>query len=168
MLKLHHVPYILLLLTCFVSNTRAQCVEPTSFTRFRGVPVDEDLSYFLQSDDIRAIYWPGFTLVEAPITLIFDGKAPKTTHFAIEARARTPGLTFFVEVWNPNLGWFEEIGFDNQSVNVDAIVELEIDPILHVDTNGAVRARIGWKKTGFTVAFPWQVEVDWFAFCGDE
>ena len=94
--------------------------------------------------------------------------APTTTSFLFEARARGPGLTFSLEAWNPNQGSFDVLGVGSQSVNQDEVVELAIDPAQHIAANGDVRAQLAWRQTGFIVAFPWQVEVDQFAFCVED
>ena len=156
---------------CIASTCKAQCLEPTDFIRSQGFEVDVNFSYFLESDDVRAIFWPGFPISQtfAPIWLIFDGDVgfAQPANFVFEARTNTPGLSYTIEAFNWNDNTYEVLGSGSQSFNIDEIVTFEIDPVDHVDVNGEVRARLGWRKTGFTIVSPWQVEVDWFAFCLD-
>ena len=137
-------------------------VAPTAFTPFRGIQLSGTLADFAESDDASATYNPGFTLnnLEAPVWLIFDGNAPSATSFRVESNAGTPGLTYTVEAWNFNTSAFDIIGTQSEAFNSDAIVDFDLVAADHIDTDGSVQTRVGWRQTGFVINFPWEVRVD--------
>ena len=137
-------------------------VAPDSFTTFRGSVISATLSDFADSDDVSASYNPGFTIssVEAPVWLIFDGVAANAQSFRVESSAGTPGLTYTVEAFNWSTGDFDEIGTQAEAFGTDAVFDFPIVAADHIDAGGEVRARVGWRRTGFTINFPWQVDVD--------
>ena len=143
------------------------CVAPASYTVFRGNELSGALGDFGASDDVAARYNPGFTInnLEAPVWLVFDAVAAGTTDFSIESQAGTPGLTYTAEAWNWNTNSYDELGTQDEQFNADQTVTFAITPADHVDGSGNVRARVGWRKTGFTINFPWEVRVDVFNFC---
>ena len=137
-------------------------VPPAEFNTFRGVALNADISSFQESDDTYATYNPGFTLNvdEAPVWLVFDGTAPSATGFQVEANNNTPNLTYTVEAFNFGSGEFEEVDVIAGSFNTDSVSVSAITPADHIGPNGETRARVGWRATGFTLVFPWQVSVD--------
>ena len=137
-------------------------IVPTSFTRLRGVEVSSDLSDFLESDDQSAVFQPGFVVnvMEAPIWLIFDGNGPAATNVQIESTADTTGLTYTVEAFNWASGQYDVIGIQSETFNSDQILQFAIVPDDHIDTDGDLRTRVGWRQTGFALLFPWSVNVD--------
>ena len=136
-------------------------VPADSFTVFRGFTLNAALSDFANSDDVAANFNPGFTLTgdEAPVWLIFDGNLASASSFEVESSAGTPGLTYTAEAFNWTTGAYEVIGTQDESFNSDAVFEFPI-AATHVDTDGSVRSRVGWRQTGFTLNFPWSVSVD--------
>ena len=137
-------------------------VPPTDYTVSRGIELTGTLDLYLGSDDMSATYNPGFTIgiFEAPVWLIFDGVAPGATSFRVESNAGTPGLTYTVEAFNWASGQYDIVGdlaetFANDTVGTFAIVADD-----HIDVGGEVRTRVGWRQTGFTINFPWEVRVD--------
>ena len=137
-------------------------VAPDSFTTFRGTVLSATLEDFAMSDDTSASYLPGFTIgpFEAPVWLIFDGVAADATSFHVESSAGTPGLTYTVEAFNWATQQFEEIGTQGEAFNTDQELDFPIVAADHIDAGGEVRTRVGWRRTGFTINFPWQVNVD--------
>lgn len=137
-------------------------VPPSGFTVLRGVDSGALLSDFVESDDVYAEFEPGFVLnnSEAPVWLVFDAVASNATKFLVESNANTPGLNFTAEAWNWSAGSYDVIGEMPESFNADALNEFDIDSQNHIDSGGQVRSRIGWRKVGFTVLFPWQVQID--------
>ena len=139
-------------------------VPTTTVTRERGNPAggtEPPLSDYQTDDNIRALWNPGFTLnsTEAPVWIRFEANAPSASQFVVESQAGTPGLTLTVEAWNftnssyDNLGEFAE-GFNSDSTST---VALTAD---HIDSSGNVQSRVGWRRTGFTINFPWEVRID--------
>ena len=137
-------------------------VAPDTFDVFRGISVSGTLADFAESDDADASYLPGFTISgnEAPVWLIFDGVAPDATSIRVESSAGTPGLEFTVEAFNWGTGQFEEIGVQTELFNNDEVIEFPIVAADHIDAGGEVRTRVGWRLVGFSINFPWQVNVD--------
>ena len=145
-----------------VNDADALFVVPSNFVRFRGFEIDAQLSHFQNSDDITASFNPGFTLtnLEAPIWLIFDGNAPTADSFQVESRANTPNLTYTVEFANYSQGGqFEVVDRVDESFNADTVSVSTITAD-HIDTDGNVQARVGWRQAGFVLIFPWRVDVD--------
>ena len=137
-------------------------ILPSMFTRFRGVDQSNaTLSDFVDSDDVSASFSPGFTLnsSEAPVWLIFDGNG-SAAEIRVESNANTPGLEYTVEAFNWNAGSYDVVGIQTESFNTDQVVQFAITPADHVDSGGDVRTRVGWRQVGFTILFPWQVNVD--------
>lgn len=143
-------------------STGGAFVPPSAFTTFRGIALSAATSDFADSDDVRASFNPGFVLndTEAPVWLIFDGNAPTATSFRVESQAGTPGLTYRVEAFNFNTNSFDPIGTQAEGFNTDAVVEFNIVAADHIDASGDVQGRVGWRQTGFTLNFPWEVRVD--------
>ena len=140
----------------------ATFIPPAQFTTFRGIPINAQLSGIEESDDNYATFNPGFTLTnqEAPVWLVFDGTAPSATDFQVEANVNTPNLTYTVEAFNFGSGTFEELESFPGSFNTDSVTASSITPADHIGPNGETRARVGWRVTGFTLIFPWEVRVD--------
>ena len=138
-------------------------VSPSALNVFRGNVVSGALAEMLDSDDIRAIYNPGFTLnsLEAPVWLIFDGNISGTPdhNFQVESQAGTPGLTYTMEAFNFTTNVFDVIGTEMESFNTDTVETYALTSD-HFDGNGDVRSRLGWRQTGFTINFPWEARID--------
>ena len=144
----------------------ASIFAATDFSVFRGNTVNAALEDFSESDDAYGEFTPGFILnsAEAPVWLIFDAVANDPAELLVESSANTPGLASTVEAFNWSTSSYDVIGVTPESFNSDATNEYEIDPEVHVDAGGEVRSRVGWRQVGFTLLFPWQVQVDQVAW----
>jgi len=136
---------------------------PATFQVFRGTPVSGGLAEMQTSNDVRAIYNPGFTLnsTEAPAWLIFDANVGGSTNydFRVESQAGTPGLTYTIEAFNFTTNGFDVIGTQMETFSTDSVESYTLTSD-HFDGNGDVRSRLGWRQTGFTLNFPWEARVD--------
>lgn len=149
-------------------------IAASSFSTFRGVQIGGNLASIQSGDDARLRYNPGFVLNtnEAPIWVTFDATIPtdSPTDLKIfyEANANTPGLTITVEAFNWNTNSFDVLDSFDASFNADENVGIVISghPEYVEAGSGDVRARIGWRKTGFTIVFPWEVGIDWMGWSG--
>ena len=108
---------------------------------------------------------PGFTLnsSEAPAWVEFFGTATNAISISVESQAGTPGLTGTLEAFNWNSDTYDVIDVSNANFNTDTVVSVDLssDVSDYVQSGtGAVRSRIGWRRTGFTVVFPWEVRLD--------
>lgn len=141
------------------TTTATQALE--NINVFRGVLLEGDLAEAQQSDDMFLRLNPGFILndLEAPVWVEFFGTAPNSNLVNVESQAGTPGLTYTVEAWNWTLSAYEEIGAQAEQFNVDQTGNFPMIPD-HVDSDGSVRTRVGWRQTGFTINFPWEVRID--------
>lgn len=146
----------------FDGLSKTTFVPPFSFSVVRGLQVNGSLAAYIDSDDIVASYNPGFTInnTEAPVWLEFDGTAPSATEFLVESSAGTPGLEYTVEAFNWNTMNFDVVGTTNESFETDQVATFSIVAADHIDSNGAVQSRVGWRAVGFTINFPWEVRVD--------
>lgn len=144
------------------SESVPEFVPPQNYTVFRGIELSGAVEDFADSDDVKATFNPGFTLntTEAPIWLEFFARASEATSFRIESSAGTPGLVYEVEAWNWNSSAYDVIGSKDESFATDAVTDYQIVAADHIDGNGNVRSRIGWRRIGFVVNFPWTVNVD--------
>ena len=146
----------------FVMADVESFVPPETFSIFRGTPVSVELTDFLESDDTRAMFRPGFTIgvFEAPVWLIFDANSPTATSFTVESSAGTPGLTYTAEAFNWASSSYDVIGVSPEEFNMDTVMTFDIVAVDHINVGGEVRGRAGWRRTGFTINFPWEVRVD--------
>ena len=90
--------------------------------------------------------------------------------FAIESNAGTPGLSKTFEFWNFAFGQFDTVSSIEESFNVDEVVVVEAPPLaryLYLDLDGCVRARVGWRQSGFLLNFPWEVRIDHAFFAAE-
>ena len=146
----------------------------SSFSTFRGIQIGGNLGSIQTANDVRLRYNPGFTVTsnEAPVWVVFDGTLPTDSPSALklfyEANTNTPGLTVTVEAYNWNTSSFDELDSFAASFGVDENVGIVISGQLEYVEPGTnkVRARLGWRKTGFTISFPWEVGVDWMGWSG--
>ncbi len=144
-------------------------VAPDSWVIYRGVLVDGDFPDTLETDDQYAKLIPGFTLNsnEYPVWLYFNGmlplNEPDSLSVIVESQAGTPGLTVTVEALNWNTNQLEMIGSFAESFNVDTVETIDISAGITdyvAPESGDVQVRIGWKKTGPTINYPWEVRLD--------
>lgn len=134
---------------------------PTGYNAFRGTYVSGELTDVVESDDSYLEFNPGFIVdvSEAPVWLEFEGQLPDTEYnLLIESQANTPGITYTAEMFNWNSGTYDVIGTGGDTpLDMIRIHSLSTE---HVDSSSRVKARIGWRKTGFTIVFPWLTRVD--------
>ena len=142
---------------------------PDGLAVFRGILVGGGLEDVVESDNSRLVLHPGFTInsSEAPVWLILDGQlvadSPLELAISVESRAGTPGLTCTVEAWDWTQSQYDVIGDFGESFNIDSIETMSLGSSsanYAEDGTGSVRSRVGWRKTGFTINFPWQVSLD--------
>ena len=146
-------------------------VPADNLTVFRGVVNSGGLEETTMSDDARLSMLPGFTISsgEAPVWLIFDANlstdAPAMLEAKYESQAGTPGLTATLEAWNWVAGSYDVLDETAAPFNTDMIVVTELVVADHVEAGtNAVRSRLGWRRTGFTINFPWEVRIDHFVW----
>ena len=144
-----------------------------SFNRLRGDLVSGDIAEAQESDDSYLKYNPGFTLNsdEPPVWLEFDGTlpldSPDSLAVSLECSADTPGITQTLEAYDWTTDSYSVTGEVASSFNTDTVQTEDIsnDVSIFVESGtGAIRTRIGWKKTGFTILFPWTICVDQVAW----
>ncbi len=149
-------------------ETGGGCAPPTSYTVFRGIQLSGDLASFADADGNVATFNPGFTInnQEAPVWLVFNANAPNATEVSVTSTAGTPGITVSAECLNWSTGLYVPVGTpEDETFNVQTKHSFgPIDPAC-IDGNGNVQWRIGWRKTGFTINFPWLISVDATAAC---
>ena len=144
-----------------------ETVVPSVFTTFRGNYVSGGLAELSESDDSYLKHDPGFTLntAEAPVWLIFDATlsndGPANLDFAIESSANTPGITAWIESFNWNTSNYDIVDVQAEAFNIDSVTTVDLTVADHVEAGtGLIRSRVGWRKTGFTILFPWTICVD--------
>lgn len=136
------------------------CADPASFTQFRGLAVGAPANGDFAPGGTVASYNPGFVInnQEAPVWLIFDYADTASGSVEVVSAAGTPGLEMTAE-YNDGTG-FVVIGtaaesFGQMTTNVFALpAGVSVDQI-----------RIGWRRIGFTINFPWQVNIDAVSLC---
>ncbi len=144
------------------------CVPPSAYTVFRGVQLSGDLSSFADVDGNVATFNPGFTInnTEAPVWLVFDANAPNATEITVTSTAGTPGIGIRAECFNWNTNAYVQVGAQ-QDESFNSLGKHTFGPLdpACIDGNGNVRWRIGWRKKGFTINFPWLITVDATGAC---
>ena len=144
-------------------------VLPTAFNVFRGVLLSGGLAEIADSDDTYMQLNPGFTLdsMESPVWLLFDAAlandSPAGLLFSIESSANTIGLERVIELYNFDTSSFEVLSQEMVSFNEESVSTVcpsgDLSRFVESGT-GAVEARVGWNRVGFTLIFPWRVDVD--------
>ncbi len=140
---------------------------------FRGFQIGGTLEDVFESDDSRMRFNPGFdpkftiNSGEASVLLIFDATLPSDNpgrlEIVMESQAGTPGLTHTLEAWNWTIRHYEVVDISPASFNNDVVVTVDLSSDIseYVETGiGAVQTRVGWRKTGFTINYPWEVRLD--------
>ncbi len=81
----------------------------------------------------------------------------------MESQAGTPNLTVTIEVWNWTQAAYDVVDVSAASFNQDSIITVDlslgISDYAQAGT-GAVRTRVGWRKTGLIINYPWEVRLD--------
>lgn len=146
-----------------------EVVPAAAINIFRGLLDSGGVANVMTSDDSYLKVNPGFTLnnAEAPVWLEFEAQlssdGPSAFDVTLESAANTPGLTQTMEMFNWNSGAYEAIDMQAASFNSDLVVTIDLTGSVsdYVQSGtGAVKARNGWRKTGFTILYPWTVCVD--------
>ena len=121
------------------------------------------------SDDSRLSFLPGITLNpdEPPVWLVFDATLPDdnppSLQLVLESQANTPGLTGTLEAFNWQTNEYEIIDASSTSSGTDSVISIDLSGNIsnYVESGtGAVRCRIGWRQTGLTLLYPWQIGLD--------
>jgi len=137
---------------------------PDDATVVRGFEASGQFTDVCASDDVRWVFNPGFVLNsnEAPVWVEFDGTAifsqSNTLSVEFESQAGTPGLTLTIEEFNFSTNSYEAVSVESESVNVD--VQRVITLSGHESSDRDIRIRAGWRPTGITTKFPWEVRID--------
>ena len=153
-------------------------VTPANTNVFRGVLVAGSADDLAESDDAFAGFNPGFTITaqEAPVWLIFDSNLPTDDFEGLllqyEAQADTPGLTATLEAFNWTSNSYDVVDTSATMFSTDAIVSVDLSANTSdyiMQGTAEVRSRLGWRRTGFTILFPWEARLDhvfWMANYG--
>ena len=153
-------------------GTTELSVQPDSYNPFRGILVGGALAEALDSDDQYLRFNPGFTInsTEAPVWLEFQGTiaaTPSALDIVVESQSGTPGLAFTIEAFNWPSQSYDTIQAFDETFNMDSIVTVDISSGIAdyvTPSSGQVLSRIGWRQTGFTINFPWEIRLDQFGW----
>ncbi len=152
----------------FDANT-GKVVVANQYTVYRGRVIGGNLSDSFESDDCYLTFNPGLIVnsSEAPVWLIFDASLPSDgptgLEIVMESNAGTPGLTSTLEAWNWISMAYEVVDVSVASFGSDTIVNVDLSSQIsdYVQAeSAAVRTRVGWRKTGITINFPWEIRLD--------
>lgn len=144
-------------------------VDADSLVIIRGVVGEGDNSNIDVSDDVRIGMNPGFTLnaSEPPVWLQTIGTAPgfdpSAMTFTLESHANTVNVSQTIQLLNYSTGNLETVDVQNASFNVDAVKTIDLTGDLSEyrnASNNEVMAIMSWKTNGFTLLFPWQINID--------
>jgi len=101
------------------------------------------------------------------VWLVFDGTLPidnpNLLSIAVEANSTTVGLTQTVDMFNFVSGQYEQVDSRAAMFNSDSVVTVDLMPDIQQyiqPGSGAIRTRVGWKRTGFVLLFPWTISID--------
>ena len=142
------------------------------FALVRGIEIGGSVDDISNSNDEYLQYRPGFTLgvTEPPVWLVFLRQLgpinPESLEITFESSANSPGLTQNLEISNWTTQSFDILDVRPSSFNVDVVISIELSSGLdnYIRDDGQVRAKAAWRKTGFTIVFPWVVSIDQFVF----
>lgn len=138
------------------------CAAPASFTRFRGTDLGTAaVGDFATEDGAFASYIPGFVIgaFEAPVWLIFEYDAAAAGSVEVISNAGTPGLEMTVEYSLDNGATYTAFGTATESFNATTTNTFDLGGV------SSDFIRVGWRRVGFTINFPWQVNVDAVNLC---
>ena len=150
-------------------NAGPVVVTPADVTVFRGILVEGNDANLSESDDVVMGFNPGFTLTssEAPVWVILDATLPTddfdSLELEYESQANTPGLTATLEAFNYTTNSFDIVNTVDESFNIDTNESVDLSANLAdyiLPGSASIQARLGWRKTGFTILFPWEVRLD--------
>lgn len=152
-----------------LEDDQFSCSSADAISVFRGIQIDGDLTDSFESDDQYLSFIPSFTLnsSEAPVWLIFDvqlATTPTASKIAVESNANTPGLALTVEAYDWGTSQYEIVDIRDAAFNTDEQFEVKTFDQKYVASDGRLRTRIGWRKTGFTIVYPWTVRLDQFSW----
>ncbi len=152
-----------------IPSSNIVTVRADSITIFRGILVSGVLSDTFENDGNRMRFNPGFTInsAEAPVWLIFDGNAgtgATSIEVEVDSQAGTPNLAYTVELFNWNTNLYDIIGVTGESFGSDTTETFPGIVANHIDVGGEVRSRIGWRRIGFLLNYPWEVRLDRFVW----
>ena len=71
--------------------------------------------------------------------------------------ANTPGLEYTVEAFNWDSGSYDVVGVQTETFNTDQLFPIFAED--HVSSSCDLRTRVGSRRVGFTILFPWQIQV---------
>jgi hypothetical protein len=144
-------------------------IAPDAFTVFRGFYQSGDLSDVRESDDSYLKFNPGITMfpTEPPVWIAFEGTLPfdnpQDLSVTLEASVNTVGISQTIEMFNWNSQQYELVDTHSASFNSDSVVTVDltgnVTDYVEVGT-GTVKSRVGWKKSGLIILFPWTVCID--------
>ena len=144
------------------------CVPPDSYNVYRGIQRSGDLGSFADADGNVATFNPGFTInnQEAPVWLEFTANNPNATDVSVTSTAGTPGIGIRAECLNWTTGMYVQVGAqEDETFNVQTKHTFGPIDAACIDGSGNVKWRIGWRKKGFTINFPWLISVDATGAC---
>lgn len=148
-------------------DQKATTTAADSLNVFRGIQLSGALADTFESDDNSVNFNPGFVInsEEAPVWLIFDGAlatAATSLSLQAESNAGTPGIEATLEAFNWTTSDYDVVDVSDTSFGTDAVVSVDLTAGIadYVGASNEVRARIGWRRTGFTINFPWEVRLD--------
>ena len=143
------------------------CFPVTAFNTARGIlqfGTVDPISAMTSSDDVHATWARGFIVnrTEAPIWLEFETQLTtscSSAQFSIESSANTPGLTATVELFSFCKNRWEVVGTFSESFSIDSTFNVGVQSC-NANSKGFVQARVGWRRTGFTIVPNYMVRVD--------
>jgi hypothetical protein len=68
-------------------------------------------------------------------------------------------LTKTVDFWAYDVNQYEVVAVQAESFNTDQVLTIPVNSF-NIGAGGEVRSRIGWRKTGITLNYPWEVRID--------
>ena len=156
----------------YVDNISVEVqARPSDFVLLRGFLIGGSLEHVFMSDNYQMQFNPGITLntEEAPVWMTFNANlstdSPISLGLKVETQADTPGLTATTEAWNWNTNSYDVVDVSETSFNNDTVITPALTPGDHVQSGtAAVHSRLGWRKTGLTLNFPWQTRLDQFVW----
>ena len=136
-------------------------------TVVQGTQVTGDINDVFESDDKYLKFQPGLVSPDPPILLEFETTLPTSDltslGFQLESHVNTVGVTRTVEMFNYNLGLYQQVDERTASFGNDSVVEITLtEQISDFIENGTgnIKARIGWRPTGPVLFYPWTTCID--------
>ena len=142
-------------------------VHPSSFSISPGIILSGGLNELQYNDGQRLIARPGVVLSsnQTPLQIVIEGSSPVHTptklRVLVEAQVSQANISQTISLFDFVSSSWEVLDTRAGTIS-DSVADVAAsgNPEGYVQTNGTIRARVGYRATGPILSYPWQARVD--------